>query len=291
MSVSPDPAELSAPRDPAAYGRSRLLGAGFWALIAFGVICVLAGVGVAHFGPQLFPVRPAPAAEADVAPYDVAPQRPVAAAPVAPLLAEPAPAAPSAEITQLSERLTTLEGMESRTAQAAASALAAAALVEAAQTSRPFADELTALAAVAPPSAELSSLHRLAEIGAPSRAALASGFPEAAASAAAAARAPSTGAGLVARVAHAFSRIVTLRQVGDVPGKGVDATIARAERQVEDGDIDTALRTLDGLPPPAREAMSAWRARAERRAEIDRRVSGLRAQALADLAKLARSGG
>ena len=86
------------------------------------------------------------------------------------------------------------------------------------------------------------------------------------------------------------SSVVTLRRVGDVPGDGVDALLARAERQVEDGDLERALRTLDRLPPTAREAMALWRARAERRAEIDRNAQALRARALQALAVEARRG-
>jgi hypothetical protein len=85
--------------------------------------------------------------------------------------------------------------------------------------------------------------------------------------------------------------VVTLRRVGDVPGNGVDATLARAERLIEDGDIDEALRVLDALPPAGREALADWRGRAERRAEIDRQVAALRLRALEDLAAIARRGG
>jgi hypothetical protein len=66
--------------------------------------------------------------------------------------------------------------------------------------------------------------------------------------------------------------------------------LARAERQVEDGDLDRALRTLDRLPPAARDAMAPWRNRAERRAEIDRSAQALRARALQTLASEARGG-
>ena len=47
--------------------------------------------------------------------------------------------------------------------------------------------------------------------------------------------------------------------------------------------IAVALRILDGLPPPARRALEPWRVGAERRAEIDRQVTALRARALQDL--------
>lgn len=291
MSVPPDPAELSAPRDPGSYGRARVLGPAIWAMIVFGLLCIAAGYVLATFGPRMFPAEPRPAAEA-VGFSSPAPVQP-AAATLRPASSAAAvdPASSSADVARLAERLQALEGQQGRAAQAAAGALAAAALMEAAQTSRPFSDELAALAVVAPPSADLRSLRSYAEQGAPSRAALAASFPDYAARAAAAARSPQDDAGLLARIGHALSRIVTIRRVGDVPGNGVDAVLAKAEVQVEEGDIVAALNTLDRLPPAGRTALAPWRARAERRADIDRRIAQIRALALEDLAGLARSGG
>ncbi|MDP3747528.1 MAG: hypothetical protein Q8Q88_10830 [Phenylobacterium sp.] len=291
MSVSPDPAELSAPRDPGSYGRARVMGPAFWAMIIFGLLCIVAGYVLASFGPRLFPAKPRPTAEA-VGFSSPAPAQPAAPA-LAPTSPEPAPdaATPSADVARLAQQLATLEGRQTRAAQAAAGALAAAVLMEAAQTSRPFPDELAALAAVAPPSADLRSLRSYAEQGAPSRAALAASFPDYAARAAAAARSPQDDAGLLARIGHALSRIVTIRRVGDVPGAGVDAVLAKAEVEVEEGDIVAALNTLDRLSPAGKTALAPWRVRAERRADIDRRIAQVRALALEDLAGLARSGG
>jgi len=294
MSVSPDPSELSAPRDPGSYGRSRVMGPAFLAMMVFGLLCIVGGFSLARFGPQLFPVKPAAAPEAvnslSSAPVPpVVRPEPTAAVEPAPALA-PAPV-PSAEMTRLTERIAALETGQGRAAQAAAGALAAAALMEAAQTSRPFPEELAALSAVSPPSTDLRSLKSYAETGAPSRAALAASFPEYAAHAASAARTPQEGTGLLARIGHALSRVVTVRRVGETAGSGVDATLAKAETQVEEGDIVAALATLDRLPPAGRAALAPWRARAERRADIDRRVAQVRAQALEDLAGLARSGG
>lgn len=293
MTTTPDPAELTAPRDPASYAPPRRGGPGVWAFAAFGVLCVLAGAAIAHFGSGLFPARPQLAPFADTAP--VAREAPAPAHIETPgaALADrtaappPAPATPSAELAALSERLSVVETENARVSRAAAAALAAAALVEASQTSRPFVEEFAALEAMSPPSPELGAMRRLAETGAPSRAALASAFPDYAARAASASRAPGEDASVLDRVSYALSRVVTLRRVGDVPGNGVDAILARAERQVEDGDVDGALKTLDALPPAGREALSPWRTRAERRAEIDRRVGAIRAEALADLARLA----
>lgn len=292
MTTSPDPAELTAPRDPASYGRPRRNGPGVWVFAAFGVLCVLAGAAIASFGPALLPTRPGLGALTENA-FHASEPAPVAPAALAPRpTATPAPldapAAPS-EVAALSERLSAVEAQNARITGAAAAALSAAALMEAAQTSRPFPEELSALEAISPPSAELSAVRRLAETGAPTRAALAADFPDYAARAASASRAPGEGAGLLTRIGYALSRVVTLRRVGEVAGTGVDAVLARAERQVADGDLDAALRTLDDLPPAGREAIAAWRARAERRAEIDRRVAAIRAQALEDLSTLARA--
>ena len=291
MTASPDPSEITAPRDPAVYGRPRS-GAGPWVFAAFGVICVLAGAAIAVIGGARLQMssEPRPAAQAALQP--LTPVQAQAAAPVAaPPATSPAEAAaPPPEVAALGDRVTALEAEHARTARAAAAALAAAALLEAAQTSRPFPAELTALEAVGPVSPELGALRRLAETGAPSRRALAAGFPDAATRAGSASRMPGDDAGLLARAAYALSRVVTLRRVGETAGSGVDAVLARAERQVEDGDIDQALKTLDALPAPAKEAMAAWRDRAERRAEIDRRVAAIRTQALRDLTELARGG-
>jgi len=287
--TTPD-SDLTAPKDPAEYRPRALLGASFWAAIAFGVLCVLAGVALATLGPQLLARRPAPAVTAELA---ASAERPAATATAAPVAAAPAPTpepAASADLERLSARLATLETQEGQTAQAAAAALSAAAVVEASQGSGPFAQQLAGLTASSPPSPELAALGRLAEAGAPSRAALAASFPDYAARAASAARAPGEGAGLGDQITYALSRIVSLRRVGDVPGNGVDAVLARAERQVEDGDLDRALSTLDRLPARPRAALADWRARAERRADIDRNAAALRARALQALAAHARSG-
>jgi hypothetical protein len=292
MSVDPDPAELTTPRDPAEYARPRLMGPGFWAMIAFAVLCIVAGAAIATFGANLFPAKPKPAAQAEPAstPRDAGAPAAAGAETFAAVAPPPEASGGSAELDHLNARIATLEADQARTASSAAAALAAAALLEAAQTSRPFADELTALDAVSPPSAELRALRALAVVGAPSRAALAVDFPEHAARAAGAARAPGEGAGLWVRIQAALSRVVMIRRVGDLPGNGVDAVLARAERQLDDGDIDHALRTLEALPPASRDALSPWTARARTRAEIDRRISAVRAQALEDLARTARGG-
>jgi hypothetical protein len=289
--MSPAPPDITPPKDPAEYRQPRIMGPSFWALIAFGFICVLAGAAIALLAPRLLAGKPAahttpPPAASEPAASAPAPQS--TTTPAAPT-AYAAPQAP-VELERLNVRVAALETHETRTSQAAASALAAAALVEATQDSGPFAEELSALRAADPNAPELAALRRVADVGAPTRAALAASFPDYAARAVSAGRAPENGAGLGSRILYLVSRIVTVRRVGDVPGDSADARLAKAERLVEDGDLDRALRVLDQLSDGPRQAIAPWRLRAERRAEIDRQAAALRVRALQDLAQASRSG-
>jgi hypothetical protein len=215
MSLAPQPAELSAPRDPAAYRPGRA--AWLWPAVGFGLSGLVLGVFLALFVSGLNKA-PAP---------DTPPPAPPAAEPLetaAPPPVAPAPTAVGAVSGDLEGRIAALEQDRRRTAQAAAAALSAAALIEASQGSAPFAEELAALSAAAPDTPELRGLRGLAEAGAPSRAALAGSFPEAAARAAAAAHDPGDSAAWGERIGHVLSRVISIRRVGEVSGAGRTAT-------------------------------------------------------------------
>lgn len=264
----PDP---DLPKDPAEYRPKPLMGIGFWALIAFGVLCVLAGVAVATLGPRLLPADRPPRAE---------PARPHAAA----LPAATLPivvASPSAdEVARLNARIAALENQGARTIEAAAAALAAAQLVDASQGSKPFDRELATLRATTPGLPELAALTRLAQTGAPSRTALAASFPPYAAKAARRARKPPEKADLGRRIAYVAAKVVTVRRVDETAGTSPDAILARAELALQEGEVVPALKALEGLPPRARDALAPWREQAERRAQIDRQVAALRLRAV-----------
>jgi hypothetical protein len=282
MTFAPEPADdIAAPRDPASYGPPRhLFSRGFVVVMLFGLFCILAGAAFTLFIPKLFPPRadspaPAAAAPAPAARADLQPAAPV------PLQGSAATAPP--DLTSLQERVSALETGQGRAIDAAAASLAASALAEAAQTSRPFAGELAALERVLPLSADLRDLRRLAETGAPTRAALAAAFDPAAAKASVAAHEPGPKAGFLTRLLYLFSSIVVVRRVDDVNGNGADAILARAGRQAAEGDLEGALDTLRALSPKAQAAFADWRAKAEARVEIDRRVAAVREAALGDL--------
>ncbi|MET0293426.1 MAG: mitofilin family membrane protein [Phenylobacterium sp.] len=281
-----DEADLTAPRDPASYARRGRRGLGLAALGATAAVALAAGWVIGAFGPRPGPITSLPAAIPASEPALPPAPRPGPLAP-APFEAPAAEAPPA--LGEVSQRLARLEQAQARTARASAAALAAATLMSASRGASGFTAELAAARAAAPGLPELAALEPLARVGAPSRAALASSFPEYAAKAAAASHAPGEHAGLFERLGHAFSRVVTIRRVGEVTGEGPDAVLARAERLVEDGDINLAVHTLQGLPPAGREALGPWLVRAERRAEIDRRIAALGAEALAELGRQAQA--
>ncbi len=286
MSAAPDPAEIAAPSDPALYARKPLLGPMFWVMIVLCLACVGAGVAIARFGPAWLARKEAAPQAPSQAPVSAGFASPQADAPA--VDAPPAPS-PSAQVDQLEARIALLESGQQRTLDAAGAALAAASLAEAAQGGEPFADAVAALERVLPPSSEVRALERLARQGAPTVAGLAAGFDDLAGRASVAAHEPGPDAGALAKLQHALSRVVTIRQVGSTVGNGPDAILARAEARLDAGDLTGALRALDALPPSARPVLAAWRAEAERRAEIDRLVAAVRDEALAGLMQVSRA--
>lgn len=283
---SPDPAGL--PTDPAAYRKARepkVAGAGFWAILIGAFICVIAGIVIGVFGPRLFPVKqvqqlqqllPHPPAPAAVEP-------PVQAAvqPVAPEL--PPVATGSAEVAAMAARIERLETGQRRTAAAAGAALAAASLTQASQSSRPFSGELAAVEMLLPEMADINGLRNAAASGAHTRAALAAEYPDFAARAAVAARMPTGGDNWFNRLLQSLAAVVTVRRVDHVKGDAPDAVLARAEALVQQGDLEGAIRELDRLPEPGKQAMAAWRTQAQIRIGVDRRVANIRAAATRSL--------
>ena len=285
MSNAPDPAGVTGPdlpRDPADYApRRRGLGAAFWAMIAFGVLCAVAGGVIGRYGPLLFPKKPEPAASSP-APAAPQPAPPAAGSGPAP---GPQGAAMNAPVSaDVAARLDRLQTDQRRIAVAAGGALAAAALSDAARSSRPFADSLADLQRSLPDSAALRALQPLAQAGAPSPAALAAEFARQADRASAASRAPTADSGLGARLGHLLAEVFTVRRIAPAAGGDPDAVLARAQLAADNGDLEAALRETDALPPAGREALADWRARAQRRIDVDRLVAAVRAGALRQLA-------
>ena len=293
MTDAPEPAELAAPdlpRDPAEYARHRpRLPLSFWLMLAFGLVCVLAGVVIGRFGARLFPIKPPAASStppASSAAADAYIPTVLSAAPSGAPLGAATPQTPApAAVAALNTRVDQLAQAQRHSATAAGAALAASELGEAAQSSRPFTDQLAALDPILPDSSALRALRPLAAQQTPSRAALAADFAVEADHVAVASRAPPKGSGLLRRLMHTLAAVLTIRRVDKLTGNTPDAVLARAQRQVDDGDLEDALSTLNDLPPAGRDAIALWRARAARRVEIDRLIAAIRQGAAQELAE------
>lgn len=291
MTDPADPADLTPPSDPASYGRGFRPGRAFWGVMIFGLVCILAGIVVGRVLPAIWPVKaPEKTAPAAAPPAATSPSADTDQIPSeVNLSGGPPVAAPSAEVAALSGRISALEAIQARTADAAVASLAASTLADAARNSGPFdTTSLAVLERMLPMSPDVQALRDLARTGAPSRAALAADFDTAARTAAVAARDPGERGGLLARVKFALASIITIRRTSET-GSGTDAILARAERQVGEGNLEGALRTLAALSPKPADAMAAWREKAQRRVELDRRVASVRGQALADLMAASRA--
>lgn len=284
--ASPRGAATAVPGDPSAYRPKKGFG---WPIVA--AVCVASvvfGIAISRLVPGAPQAETGEAHEpavpwfAPAAPHVEVPVQEATPPPVA--VTDPAAASP--EVADLSARLARIEADQQRTASAAGAALATTALLQAAQTSRPFTAELASVETLLP-QAETSALRRLAQTGVPTRSMLAEDFTAAAADAAAAARAPADDAGLVAQLSHALSKIVTIRRVEG--GRGADAILIRAEELVRHGDLEGALAQMERLPAASRAAFAPWIARAEPRVELDRRLAAVRAASIRALTAEARA--
>ena len=282
MTAVPDPAELAPTRDPAAYARRPLLTGGFCKGDDGLLRPVPAGGGgggrflAPHAWRRCGTLSPPPA------PRRRSPAAP-ASPPLAAQLAPPADTSAPTDVAALNDRVQRLESGQAHILNAAAGALAASALSDAAARPAPFAADLAAVARVLPGSPDATALAALAQQGAPTRPALATELTALGAEVSTAARAPGKDASFMDRALYAVARVVSLRRI-DVKATGTDAVLAQAEHRADDGDLEGAVGILDTLPDTAKASLAPWRDKAERRIQIDQHIAALRAQAVANLA-------
>ena len=118
-----------------------------------------------------------------------------------------------------------------------------------------------ALADLAATGAAIPNQLRAAQNGVPTLAALQNTFPDAARAALNAVRGQEGGTGITAFL----KRQLGARSVAPREGADTDAVLSRAENALRNGQIDTALSELDGLPEAAKMALGDWLPRAELR--------------------------
>jgi hypothetical protein len=164
----------------------------------------------------------------------------------------------------------------------AAEAILAISLNERLIAGAPFAGEWGALTRRGADAAKLAALKPFADSGAPTVAALATGFAKLAPNLVAAATPPAEG-GVVDRMLDHMRSLVRVRKVGEAAGDSADAVVARVSAALAHGDLAAALDAYRHLPDAARQASADWGKAAEARLAAAAAAQGLRAEAIGRL--------
>jgi len=164
----------------------------------------------------------------------------------------------------------------------AAAVMALADLVRASSGSEPFADELAALKTLAPASPEIEELAHYAAKGVPTRTMLADSFArqtDAILGAQHASQAKSWGD----KIWSGVMNVVSVRRIGNLVGNDPEAHVARAQFDLDIGELARAVREVNALAGPAREAAVPWLKSANERMAVDRDARALAERLVANL--------
>jgi hypothetical protein len=168
-------------------------------------------------------------------------------------------------------------------AKSGAAAIAFANLCDAANAGRPYAAELAVFQSFLPGS-DLGALASHAETGIPTIAELARSLDKVAeASAAPPPAAPSEASFLESMIASAKSA-VSIRRIGaDTAGTEPSAALTKAEAALAQGDLAAAIKEVEAMPAPSRDAFTAWLDDARARATANDTLTKLENTVLAFL--------
>ncbi|MEZ5828024.1 MAG: mitofilin family membrane protein [Hyphomicrobiales bacterium] len=172
------------------------------------------------------------------------------------------------DIAALDERLNRLESTipelleavddSSENTKAATMAIAFANLRAAVNEGRPYVSELSTLAALSPGAGDLGPLLDYDDTGIPTVPELTRSF-KAAKDAALAAPAPSADGSLFDQLFASAESLVKVRRVdAEAEGDGADAVLARAEAQLDDGNLAEAVKEVETLEGSQRAAFADW---------------------------------
>ena len=183
----------------------------------------------------------------------------------------------------LESRISKLEDQDAAgVMRRAAAVLALADLVRASGSAESFGPELDALKALVPASPAVADLSHYAGKGVPTRAMLADRFSQNAAAIVAAQRTDQAQSWSDRLLAN-FANLVSIRRVGEIQGRDVEARVARAEVELHAGDLARAVAEVTVLRGSARAAAGGWLDEARGRLAIDRDARLLATQVIASL--------
>jgi hypothetical protein len=166
---------------------------------------------------------------------------------------------------------------ESRNAaQAARAAFAVAAMTEATANNGPFEQSYASLQALLPEDANVAALAPLARTGAPTRIELRDRFEQLDSDIIRAAHQAQAGAGFWGRIQAALAQWIVIRRSGE--GDTPAGVVERAERALAGGNLEQAVQELSGLNGAPERVARPWMEDANRRIEIDRRLTAIRTE-------------
>jgi len=175
----------------------------------------------------------------------------------------------------LEARISKLERIDPSLAmRRAATELALANLVRASSGSDPFAAELQTFRVLMPEASEATELVAISLNGAPSRADLASRFPDVAAQALAAENSANATSWL-GRLWSNIGSLIVVRRIGDTKGVDSEGILARAGAQLNRGNLAGAVAELNSLKGTARVSVHPWLSGAQARLAIERDLAVL----------------
>jgi len=204
------------------------------------------------------------------------------------------------QLTTLDQRMTKLEAAlpdlstaidrSAAGAKSGATAIAFASLRDAVNAGRPYAAELAVFQSFLPDS-DLGALASHAETGIPTIAELARNLDKVAeASAAPPPAAPAAASFLDSVIAGAKSTVSIHRIGADTTGTEPSAVLAKAEAALGQGDLSAAIKEVEAMPAPSRDAFTAWLDDARARATANDTLTELKNTVLASLGGGAGSG-
>ncbi|MGB1876487.1 MAG: mitofilin family membrane protein, partial [Rhodospirillaceae bacterium] len=165
--------------------------------------------------------------------------------------------------------------------------LAASQLQDAISNGRPYALELEIVLAFAAKQERLSidtkdlAVHQSA--GVPTRAALRQQFDRFAPAVVRAGLLPSDTASWLQRTLDSLFAVIVFRRLDDDGSAAVGAVVNRIERALDIGDLEAAIAAAESLGGLASEALSPWLAKAQATASVERAVTTLSTQAIAQM--------
>ncbi len=150
-----------------------------------------------------------------------------------------------------------------------AKAVAVTALKTAIDRGGPFLAELDALRSVAPDETAVTGLAQDATTGVATRADLRRDFSAVADTMLATLHQPDPNEGIFDRLVSSAMSGIRVRPVGSVEGDTPEAVVARIEDKLNNGDLKGAALEWDALPPAAKTAGEAFKARLDQRLKVE----------------------